>query len=151
MKLFSRWFRKLQTRARAASRPIVAWLAEELEGETLIVDFARVRSAERLPLGVKTTLHLADGSTVQCKVADASRDGVRLVLDAAALPQAAFGGGTFFFNGYFMRKCVRVVWSQEREGRFEAGARFTGSSHNDLTIMENFVRYLRWRSTITTA
>ncbi|MBM3464722.1 MAG: PilZ domain-containing protein [Armatimonadetes bacterium] len=145
MSILQRLFKGFRKRAdcsvdvRFQSRPHVA-----------VCEAPEHRGQRRVSLGIQTQLFRKGVSAVACEVADASREGVRIVTEEPLAPNSIVGV-VLHFNGCFLRLRARVVWSIERNGRFEAGAATMNSLIEDGGLLDNFARYLNWRATACAA
>jgi len=108
------------------------------------------RRHPRVALDSATQLYRRGTEPVPCTVADASADGLRLVLDEPVAPDTTVGV-VLHFNGCFLRLRARVVWAMERAGRFEVGAAALPPLVDDGGLKESFARYISWKAAVAAA
>jgi len=109
----------------------------------VLPDFHELRSEARYPFGVETDLVLGAEANLQCVVVDACGNGLGLFM-RESLPPGTQAAITVHFNGYYLRKNLRVVWSDRRTACWAVGAEFLPGEADTLT--SSFMRFLRWKS-----
>lgn len=104
------------------------------------------RTSPRVPLGIQAVLRMHGEAPVSCVVVDASREGVR-ISTAEPVPLGTFADIEIPFNGQRLRTGLRILWSDLNSGKFTLGACLL-SERAGASIMNDFARYLRWRSSL---
>jgi hypothetical protein len=106
--------------------------------------FAEQRAARRFNVPSRGTLHFVNGGlTSDCKVLDAGRNGVRVVVPDE-FAHERIHGFSIFFNGHILSTKVRIAWAASTANGCELGLVFQTRS-SEASVLDLFESYFCWR------